>query len=161
MQKNCASPIEQVIELLTGFLELVVGRTGAIWCPGRARLHPRENGAEDRLRWSLSGEKLFSVHFMESGRTPHTYARMLYDRRCNRCAYPFQKTWFVLQKLRFLGKFSFWFQGTLVALAALSEGKLVDKLQSAALLSPIAYLSHMTTPLGVVATKSFSGEVSR
>lgn len=49
--------------------------------------------------------------------------------------------------------------GTLVALAALSEGKLVDKLQSAALLSPIAYLSHMTTPLGVVAAKSFSGEM--
>lgn len=49
--------------------------------------------------------------------------------------------------------------GTLVALASLSEGKLVDKLQSAALLSPIAYLSHMTTALGVAAVKAFVGEM--
>lgn len=50
--------------------------------------------------------------------------------------------------------------GTLVALASLSEGKLVDKLQSAALLSPIAYLSHMTTALGVAAVKAFVGEIT-
>jgi len=50
-------------------------------------------------------------------------------------------------------------QGTLTALASFSEGKLVNQLKSAALLSPIAYLSHMNTALGVIAAKSFVGEV--
>jgi hypothetical protein len=50
-------------------------------------------------------------------------------------------------------------QGTLVALAAFSEGRMVDKLKSAALLSPVAYLSHITTPIGVVLAKAFAGEV--
>ncbi|KAB1211763.1 Triacylglycerol lipase 2 [Morella rubra] len=48
--------------------------------------------------------------------------------------------------------------GTLIALASFSEGKLVNQLKSAALLSPIAYLSHMNTALGVVAAKAFVGE---
>lgn len=47
-----------------------------------------------------------------------------------------------------------------MALAAFSEGKQTDKVKSAALLSPIAYLSHMTTALGVVAAKAFVGEVT-
>ena len=50
-------------------------------------------------------------------------------------------------------------QGTLIALASFSEGNLGNQLRSAALLSPIAYLSHMNTPVGVVAAKSFVGEV--
>ncbi|KAJ1391588.1 Alpha/Beta hydrolase fold [Sesbania bispinosa] len=50
-------------------------------------------------------------------------------------------------------------QGTLVALASFSEGKLVNQLKSAALLSPVAYLSHITTPIGVIAAKAFLGEV--
>ncbi|KZV57689.1 hypothetical protein F511_03149 [Dorcoceras hygrometricum] len=50
--------------------------------------------------------------------------------------------------------------GTLVALAAFSEGKLTERIQSAALLSPIAYLSHMTTALGVLAAKAFVGEAA-
>ncbi|XP_047070767.1 triacylglycerol lipase 2-like [Lolium rigidum] len=48
--------------------------------------------------------------------------------------------------------------GTLVALAALSEGRLVDKMKSAALLTPVAYLAHMTTPLGILLAKTFVGE---
>lgn len=36
----------------------------------------------------------------------------------------------------------------------------MDKLESAALLSPVAYLIHMTTPVRIVAAISFSGEVS-
>ncbi|KAF7801687.1 triacylglycerol lipase 2-like [Senna tora] len=50
--------------------------------------------------------------------------------------------------------------GTLIALASFSEGNLVNQLKSAALLSPIAYLSHMKTALGVVAAKSFVGEIT-
>lgn len=50
-------------------------------------------------------------------------------------------------------------QGTLIALASFSEGRSIDKVKSAVLLSPIAYLSHMTTALGVVAAKAFVGEV--
>ncbi|XP_057983559.1 triacylglycerol lipase 2-like [Malania oleifera] len=50
--------------------------------------------------------------------------------------------------------------GTLVALVALSEGKLLDRMRSAALLSPIAYLSHMSSPLLVLAAKSFVGEIT-
>ncbi|XP_010524257.1 PREDICTED: triacylglycerol lipase 2 isoform X2 [Tarenaya hassleriana] len=48
--------------------------------------------------------------------------------------------------------------GTLIALGALSEGRQVDKLRSVAMLSPIAYLDHMTTPLGDLAAKAFLGE---
>ncbi|KAH7852973.1 hypothetical protein Vadar_031619 [Vaccinium darrowii] len=51
--------------------------------------------------------------------------------------------------------------GTLIALASFSEGRQVDKVKSAALLSPIAYLSHMTTALGVVAARSFVGEITK
>ncbi|GMH23868.1 hypothetical protein Nepgr_025711 [Nepenthes gracilis] len=50
--------------------------------------------------------------------------------------------------------------GSLIALASLSEGRLVDKLRSVALLSPVAYLSHMTTALGIVAAKAFVGEMT-
>ncbi|XP_058103289.1 triacylglycerol lipase 2-like isoform X2 [Magnolia sinica] len=50
--------------------------------------------------------------------------------------------------------------GTLMALASLSQGKLVDQLKSAALLSPIAYLSHMTTSIGQIAARSFIGEIT-
>lgn len=50
--------------------------------------------------------------------------------------------------------------GTLLALASFSEGRLVDQLKSAALLSPVAYLSHMTTALGVVAARAFIGEIT-
>ncbi|KEH22048.1 putative triacylglycerol lipase [Medicago truncatula] len=50
--------------------------------------------------------------------------------------------------------------GTLIALASFSEGKLINQLKSAALLSPIAYLSHMNTALGVIAAKSFIGEIT-
>ncbi|XP_028771389.1 LOW QUALITY PROTEIN: triacylglycerol lipase 2-like [Neltuma alba] len=50
--------------------------------------------------------------------------------------------------------------GTLIALASFSEGSLVDQLQAAALLSPIAYLSHMNTALGVIAAKAFVGEIT-
>ncbi|XP_077228096.1 triacylglycerol lipase 2-like [Tasmannia lanceolata] len=59
------------------------------------------------------------------------------------------------QKLHYVGHS----MGTLVVLASFSEGKLVEKLKSAALLSPVAYLSHMTTPIGKVAAKAFVGEV--
>ncbi|XP_011651564.1 triacylglycerol lipase 2 isoform X1 [Cucumis sativus] len=48
--------------------------------------------------------------------------------------------------------------GTLIVLASLSEGKLVSQLQSVAFLSPIAYLSHMTTPIGVLAARSLLPE---
>ncbi|XP_064971684.1 triacylglycerol lipase 2-like [Musa acuminata AAA Group] len=49
--------------------------------------------------------------------------------------------------------------GTLTALSAFSEGKLVDKIKSAALLTPVAYLTYMTTPIGRAAGSAFSGEV--
>ncbi|KAJ8646133.1 hypothetical protein MRB53_007881 [Persea americana] len=49
--------------------------------------------------------------------------------------------------------------GTLVGLASFSEGKLVDMLKSAALPTPIAYLSHMTSVIGQVAAKAFLGEI--
>ncbi|KAK1388236.1 hypothetical protein POM88_016414 [Heracleum sosnowskyi] len=50
--------------------------------------------------------------------------------------------------------------GTLIALTSFSEGKQVDKVKSAALLSPIAYLNHMTTAFGVLATRAFVGEIT-
>ncbi|KAF8399932.1 hypothetical protein HHK36_015803 [Tetracentron sinense] len=60
------------------------------------------------------------------------------------------------QKLHYVGHS----MGTLAALASFSEGKLVDKLRSAALLSPVAYLSHMTTEIGLLAAKAFVGEIT-
>ncbi|MCH88328.1 triacylglycerol lipase 2-like, partial [Trifolium medium] len=58
------------------------------------------------------------------------------------------------QKLHYVGHSL----GTLTALAAFSEGNQVDKVKSAALLSPIAYVSHITTALGNLASKAFVGE---
>ncbi|GFS31087.1 Myzus persicae-induced lipase 1 [Actinidia rufa] len=51
--------------------------------------------------------------------------------------------------------------GTLIALASFSKGRQIDKVKSAALLSPIAYLSHMTTALGDVAAKAFLMEITK
>nr|XP_010926726.1 triacylglycerol lipase 2 [Elaeis guineensis] len=59
------------------------------------------------------------------------------------------------QKLHYVGHSL----GTLIALASFSEGKLVDKLMSAALLSPVAYLSHMTTPLGILGARAFVDQI--
>ncbi|KAG9447900.1 hypothetical protein H6P81_014028 [Aristolochia fimbriata] len=59
------------------------------------------------------------------------------------------------QKINYVGHS----MGTLIALASFAEGKLVDQLKSAALLSPIAYLSHMSTHLGLLAARAFVGEV--
>ncbi|KAJ1704683.1 hypothetical protein LUZ63_004462 [Rhynchospora breviuscula] len=59
------------------------------------------------------------------------------------------------QKMHFVGHS----MGTLIALASFSEGRLVDKLKSAALLSPVAYLVHMSTPIGIFCAKAFVGEV--
>ncbi|XP_062010324.1 triacylglycerol lipase 2-like [Rosa rugosa] len=50
--------------------------------------------------------------------------------------------------------------GTLLALASLSEGKLVNQLKSVALLTPIAYLTHMSTPIGAVGARLFAGEIT-
>ncbi|GJS83245.1 putative GrpE nucleotide exchange factor [Tanacetum coccineum] len=49
--------------------------------------------------------------------------------------------------------------GTLIALASFSKGKKIDKMKYAALLSPLAYLSHMTIALGILGAKIFIGEV--
>lgn len=61
------------------------------------------------------------------------------------------------QKIHYVGHS----MGTLMALASFSEGREVDKVKSAALLSPIAYLSHMTTALGDVAARAFVGEITK
>ncbi|CAN0924678.1 Triacylglycerol lipase 2, partial [Linum grandiflorum] len=60
------------------------------------------------------------------------------------------------QKMHYVGHS----MGTLIVLASLSERHLTDKLKSTALLCPIAYLSHMTTPLGVLAADAFLGELA-
>ncbi|XP_065879610.1 triacylglycerol lipase 2 isoform X2 [Euphorbia lathyris] len=60
------------------------------------------------------------------------------------------------QKIHYIGHSL----GTLIGLASFSEGLLADKVRSAAFLSPVAYLSHMNTPLGVIAAKSFVGEIT-
>lgn len=58
------------------------------------------------------------------------------------------------QKVHYVGHS----MGTLIALASFSEGLQIDKVKSAALLCPVAYLSHMTTDLGVLAAQYFVGE---
>ncbi|XP_047312856.1 triacylglycerol lipase 2-like [Impatiens glandulifera] len=58
------------------------------------------------------------------------------------------------QKINYIGHSL----GTLIALAALSEGNQINKLRSASLLSPIAYLSHMKTGLGNIAARSLLSE---
>ncbi|GMI76832.1 Myzus persicae-induced lipase 1 [Hibiscus trionum] len=60
------------------------------------------------------------------------------------------------QKIHYIGHSL----GTLMAMASFSEGHQADMLQSAALLSPIAYLSHMKTALVVLAAKAFVGEIA-
>nr|XP_027062872.1 triacylglycerol lipase 2-like [Coffea arabica] len=58
---------------------------------------------------------------------------------------------FTGQKLHYVGHS----QGTLIALASFSKGQLVDKLRSAALLSPIGFLGEMTSPLARIGVESF------
>lgn len=48
--------------------------------------------------------------------------------------------------------------GTLIALASFSERQLVNRVKSAALLSPVAFLSHMKTAIGDIAAKSLLSE---
>jgi lysosomal acid lipase/cholesteryl ester hydrolase len=47
-----------------------------------------------------------------------------------------------------------WVQGTLIAFAALSEQQQLGMLRSAGLLSPIAYLDKISSPLAVPSTSS-------
>lgn len=58
------------------------------------------------------------------------------------------------QKLHYVGHSL----GTLTALASFSKGQLVSKLRSAALLSPIAYVGQMTSPLATNAADNFLAE---
>ncbi|KAL6011318.1 hypothetical protein ACLOJK_001764 [Asimina triloba] len=58
------------------------------------------------------------------------------------------------QKVHYVGHS----MGTLIALASFSQGKLVDKIRSAALLCPIAYLHSITTMIGRLAAISFLTE---
>ncbi|XP_047313424.1 triacylglycerol lipase 2-like isoform X2 [Impatiens glandulifera] len=48
--------------------------------------------------------------------------------------------------------------GTLIALASFSKGNLINMVRSAALLSPIAYLSQMSSPLAINAAENFIAE---
>ncbi|XP_057792718.1 triacylglycerol lipase 2-like [Salvia miltiorrhiza] len=58
------------------------------------------------------------------------------------------------QKLHYVGHS----QGTLMALAAVSSGDLVSMMRSAALLSPIAYLGEVTSPLARIGAETLLGE---
>ncbi|PWA76641.1 gastric triacylglycerol lipase [Artemisia annua] len=58
------------------------------------------------------------------------------------------------QKLHYVGHSL----GTLTAMAAFSKGKLVSMLRSAALLSPVAYVGQITSPLGRNAAEAFIAE---
>ncbi|KAK9060416.1 hypothetical protein SSX86_021120 [Deinandra increscens subsp. villosa] len=49
-------------------------------------------------------------------------------------------------------------EGTLTAMAALSKGELVSMLRSAGLLSPVAYVGQITSPLGRTAAENFIAE---
>ncbi|XP_042495388.1 triacylglycerol lipase 2-like isoform X1 [Macadamia integrifolia] len=60
------------------------------------------------------------------------------------------------QKLHYVGHS----MGTTIALASFTEGKLVDKLRSAALLSPVAYRSHLTTAIVAIAVKAYLYEIN-
>ncbi|KAK8664071.1 hypothetical protein V6N13_083874 [Hibiscus sabdariffa] len=60
------------------------------------------------------------------------------------------------QKIHYIGHS----QGTLIGLASFSGGHQADTLKSAVFLSPIAYLSHMSTTLGAAAAKAFVGEIT-
>ncbi|KAJ9537765.1 hypothetical protein OSB04_030498 [Centaurea solstitialis] len=48
--------------------------------------------------------------------------------------------------------------GTLMAMAAFSKGEVVSMLRSAALLSPVAYVGEITSPLGRTAAENFLAE---
>ena len=50
-------------------------------------------------------------------------------------------------------------KGTLTALAAFSKHQLLDMLRSAALISPIAHLGKVTSPIARNAADNFLGEV--
>lgn len=66
---------------------------------------------------------------------------------------------FVLEFAASFQCFQWRFQGTLIALAALSKDQLLNMLRSAALLCPIAYMGQMTSPLAKNAADNFIAEV--
>jgi len=51
------------------------------------------------------------------------------------------------------------FQGTLMVLADLSQGKMMNLLRSAALLSPIAYLNHISSPIARLGAETLIANV--
>ncbi|CAH1424547.1 unnamed protein product [Lactuca virosa] len=61
------------------------------------------------------------------------------------------------QKLHYVGHSL----GTLMGMAAFSKGELVSMTRSAALLSPIAYVGRITSPLGRTAAENFLAETLR
>ncbi|GJN04137.1 hypothetical protein PR202_ga21659 [Eleusine coracana subsp. coracana] len=126
-----ASPEESLAFVLAdhGFDVWIANTRGTRWSRRHVSLDP-----SSRLYWNWSWDDLV-VNDLPA----------MVDYVCS-------KTW---QKPHYVGHS----MGTLVALAAFSEGRLVDELKSAALLTPVAYLAHITTPIGILLAKAFVGEV--
>ncbi|XP_051152246.1 triacylglycerol lipase 2-like [Andrographis paniculata] len=61
------------------------------------------------------------------------------------------------QKLHYVGHS----MGTLIALAAFSKGELVNMLRSAAMLCPIAYVGHVTSPIARTGAEILLAEISQ
>lgn len=74
--------------------------------------------------------------------------------------YHLHKLCLILHTILWLDMNAFEFQGTLNAFVALSKGKLVNMLRSAAMLTPVAYLGQMTSPAFRSIAELFLSEVT-
>jgi len=52
-------------------------------------------------------------------------------------------------------------QGTLMAFTAFSRGQVLDRLRSAALLSPISHMSEVNSPIARIFADTFLAEVTQ
>ncbi|XP_020555080.1 triacylglycerol lipase 2-like [Sesamum indicum] len=127
------SPPEQSLALLladNGFDVWLVNARGTKYSLGHTSL-----SSNDPAFWDWSWDELVAYDL------PATF-QYIYDQTS--------------QKLHYVGHS----MGTLIAFAGFSKGQLVDKLRSAAMLCPIAYIGHMTSPIATNVAQTLLNQTS-
>ncbi|KAM0011561.1 putative triacylglycerol lipase [Helianthus debilis subsp. tardiflorus] len=125
------SPPDQSLALVladNGFDVWIVSSRGTKYSRGHAYLKP-----EDEAYWDWTWDELAAYDLPATFQYVHTQTG---------------------QKLHYVGHSL----GTLIAMAAFSKGELVSMLRSAGLLSPVAYVGEITSPLGRNAAENFIAE---
>ncbi|RWR71824.1 Alpha/beta hydrolase fold-1 [Cinnamomum micranthum f. kanehirae] len=115
----------------SGFDVWIANSRGTLWSRGHTLLGPGDPGY-----WDWSWDELAAYDLP-------AFVQYIYDQTD--------------QKLNYVGHSL----GTLIALVSLSQSKLLDMVNSAALLSPIAHLGQVTSLISQAAAKAFIAELCR